>query len=64
LKLFRPSDRAVFKKKKERVKKYRIANKENWVAIEERVKEAYFHSLTPAAAAFLDYFGNTTHQSS
>jgi hypothetical protein len=29
LRLFRPSDRAIFRKKKERIKKYRIVNKEN-----------------------------------
>ena len=55
--LFPPSDRAVFKRKKERIKKYRIINKENWVTTAKRVKEAYFHSLTPAATAFLDFFG-------
>ena len=64
LRLFRPSDRAIFRKKKERIKKYRIVNKENWVTTAERVKEAYFHSLTPAATAFLDYFRNTTQDQS
>jgi hypothetical protein len=63
LSLFRASDRALFRRKKERIKKYRIVNKENWVTTAERVKEAYFQSLTPAATAFLAYFGNTTTSS-
>ena len=63
LSLFRASDRALFRRKKKRIKKYRIVNKENWVTTAERVKEAYFQSLTPAATAFLAYFRNTTTSS-
>jgi hypothetical protein len=60
LRLFRPSDRAIFKRKKERIKNYRIINKENWVTTATRVKDAYYHSLTPAATAFLEFFGVAT----
>ena len=60
LRLFHPSDRAIFKRKKERIKQYRIINKENWVTTAIRVKEAYYYSLTPTTTAFLDYFENTT----
>ena len=60
LRLLPPCDAAFFKRDEDRVKKYRLRKKEQWVADAHRVRDAFWDSLDPMAESFLDYFGTTT----
>ena len=60
LRLLPPCDAAFFKRDEDRVKKYRLRKKEQWVADAHRVRDAFWDSLDPMAESFLDYFETTT----
>ena len=50
------SDAAFFKRKKDRVKRYRIKRKELWVAEATQILNAFMDSLDATSDAFVNYF--------
>ena len=60
LRLLPACDASFFKRGIDRVKKYRLRKKEQWVEDALRIRDAFWDSLDPTAESFLDFFGNTT----
>ena len=60
LRLLPPCDAAFIKRGEERVKRYRLLKKEQWVEDALHIRDAFWDSLDPTAESFLDFFGNTT----
>jgi hypothetical protein len=50
------SDAAFFKRKKEKVKRYRLKRKELWVAEATQILNAFTDSLDATSDAFVNYF--------